>query len=353
MTYWITRISSENDAINQGIDYVINQNIALSAEEIDFSVIDYISFPNLTNQPARREKIISALTSVVQENDLVVIQFPLWTQLNFQEEFINQLRRKPNVKLVALVHDVTPWMYAQDYEPLKDFFLSQLRKFDLLLTANEKMSKRLEEDKVTVPSFPMQLWDFRYQGPLKEKTFKKQLNFLIHRGLKEIDYRAAAPLKIYSQNKENDKFKFLGSVEFQTIKNSNELPSLLEGGFGLVNAQNFKDFTNYDYNDYYGYVNSKRLSLYLAAGLPVIVPSNSPQAELVRSRKLGLVLDNLNEIDHLLLNLTEQDYSAMLEAVKPWQEAVSTGFFTKRALLNAIRILELGFYDLVFEADEK
>jgi hypothetical protein len=344
----MTRISSSNEEVNQEINYVINQNVALSAKEIGFKTIDYVSFPNLTNQPDRRGKIISALTSVVQENDLVVIQFPLWTQLNFQEEFIDQIRKKANVKMAALVYDVTPWMRDQTYHAEKDFFLSQLRKFDLLLTANQKMSEKLEEDKVLVPSFPIKLWDFRYQGPLKEKIFKKQLNFFSHRVLKKIDYHAATPLRVYSHHDEKDKFNSLGSVDFQKIQYAKELPYLLEGGFAVVNAQNFSDVTDYYYQEYYAFVNSKRLSLYLSAGLPLIVPANLPFAELVKAQNLGFVLDDLDDVDQLLLNLTEEDYFAMLEAVKPWQEAVTTGFFTKRALLNAIRILELGCDDLVY-----
>jgi hypothetical protein len=345
MTYWITKIDDDN----QDMNHIINQDIAASAEEIGFQALDFKNFPNLSNQPARRAKIISALTSVVQGGDLVVIQFPLWTQLNFQEEFINQIRKRPHIKMAALVHDVIPWMRAQTYNPDKDFFLSLLRKFDLIITSGKEMSKKLRDDKIWVPSLPMRLWDFPYQGPFGEKQFKKQLNFYTDCTLKEIDYQAGTPLKIFSQSDEKSKFKDLGSVEFEQITKISELPYLLKEGFAVINAQNIISNNDYDYKSYFSYVNSKRLSLYLSSGIPLIVPSNLPQAKLVKEHHLGFVLDDLNQIDQLLLKLTQKDYLAMVKAIKPWQEAVTTGFFSKRTLLNVIRILELGNYDLVFE----
>ncbi|MCL2858765.1 MAG: beta-1,6-galactofuranosyltransferase, partial [Streptococcaceae bacterium] len=89
--------------------------------------------------------------------------------------------------------------------------------------------------------------------------------------------------------------------------------------------------------------NPTKLSLYLASGLPVIVWPQSPHAEMIKKYGLGLVIDDLNDIDEILENMTEEDYNQMIENIKPWQKALQSGFFVKRALNLATQYLELGF----------
>ena len=88
-----------------------------------------------------------------------------------------------------------------------------------------------------------------------------------------------------------------------------------------------------------------KLSLYLASGLPPIVLANSAHAKWIQERGIGLVLNELNEIDDVLAKLSAADYHTMLEHLKPWQRAVSNGYFVKRACLEAIRVLNLRCFD--------
>jgi hypothetical protein len=322
--------------------FIVQKNTANTALSLGYSELNYTGFPDLSNNPERRKRLLVGLLSSVQAGDTVVVQFPLWTMLNFQAEFFDFLKARGTV-LVALIHDVPTWQWwegGEPYDPNKDFWLTQLKKFDALITANDKMSHRLQEDGITAPMVAMQLWDYHYDGFLKEKTFKKQLYYAGGRKIESIDYKASTPLLITADAvKETQN---LGSVQLIGTHDSRELMTMFDGGFGVVNYHNIHERSNFNW-DYYGQFNNPtKLSMYLAAGLPVIVPSNSAHADWVKNRGVGLVLDDLNTIDGLLSNLTEADYEAMLEAVKPWQEAVSEGFFVRRALLELVNVLELG-----------
>lgn len=57
-------------------------------------------------------------------------------------------------------------------------------------------------------------------------------------------------------------------------------------------------------------------SLYIAAELPLIVWSQSPSAVWVKERKLGIVVENLNNLARELSKVTLSDYGAMLKNVK-------------------------------------
>ncbi|MCL2677213.1 MAG: XcbB/CpsF family capsular polysaccharide biosynthesis protein, partial [Streptococcaceae bacterium] len=80
---------------------------------------------------------------------------------------------------------------------------------------------------------------------------------------------------------------------------------------------------------------------------------DSPYAPLVSSRNIGLVVEDMNELDKKMAILTENEYKKMLEAVRPWQEAVSEGFFTKHALVNLTRGMELGYEDVIYKESKQ
>lgn len=350
MTYWITRFASQRplDEKNQAA-FVVNQTNAAALAALDFQEINYTSFPNLSNHWERRAKLIDTLMAPVQAGDVVVVQFPLWMQLNFQSEMIEALKRKKDVKLIGLINAVIPYMHAAPYDRATDFFLTQMRKFDLLITANDAMSRKLQQDQIEVPMLSLMFNDFLYQGPDQEKKFVKKLVYVAEHPIKDLTdlSNLKTPLKIYG--KKVEKLVIPEAVTFCEYRTFEQLPALFDGGFGLINAPEIQEQSRDDLDNYHQYDNPFSLSVFLAAGLPLIVLSNSPHAAWVSGHGAGLVLKDLTDLDVTLENLSQEDYQSMVTAIRPYQEAVSSGFFIKRTLLNAIRVLELGYDDVLFK----
>lgn len=347
MTNWITRLNASEYAHQYDAIQIVNKNVANSAKQLGFQEINLSGYPNISDNAERRRHIIEATLGVVQPGDLVVVQFPMWTHLNFQAEFFDYISNIVSVKMVCLLHDMPTWMFSDgnnNYDINNDFWIKQLKKFDALMVSNEKMAKKLQEDGVNVPMIPMYMWDYEYYGVRKEKKFIKKLYYVSGRDIIDIDYHGSTPLYFYNKRVE-EKVLNCGSVKWMGRKPSDEIVSVMDGGFGLVVSDNIKEQSHMNFSYYNQFNNPTKLSMYLAAGLPIIVSNKTYHAKLVKKYGIGLVVDDLNDIDNILSSITDKDYQKMIEKVIPWQRAVSDRFFITRSLMSMIRAIDLGFTD--------
>lgn len=351
MTNWITRLNASD--YNQQFEaiQIVSKNVATAAKELGFQELNFTGYPDVGNNPERRKHLREAVLSAVQPGDLVVVQFPLWANLNYQAEFFDYIKNIESVKMVCLIHDIPTWMFTkgeEEYDRENDFWLNQLKKFDLIMVSNEKEAHKLQEDGVDVPMIPMELWDYYYSGPRQEKKFSKKLYYIGGRDIIDSNYHASTPLYLYNKQVEQ-KVLDCGSISWLGRKPSDEIVSRLDGGFGVVVTDNLKEKSNMNFVYYNQFNNPTKLSTYLTAGLPVITMRKTYHAPMIEKLGIGLVVDDLNEIDQLLSQMTAKDYQEMVEKVKPWQDAVSEGFFIKRSLMAMLRTLELGFQDALIK----
>ena len=86
------------------------------------------------------------------------------------------------------------------------------------------------------------------------------------------------------------------NVEYKGAFLPNEIPSKLEGSFGLVWDGDSTDGCNGASGDYIRYNNPHKLSLYISSCLPVIVWSQAAIADFVRQHNIGFCVDKLIDI---------------------------------------------------------
>jgi hypothetical protein len=352
MNYWITKLSSLNNTDEKKEPlFIVNQMVAEAAKEVGFKEINYVPFTNLQNNRSRRNNLIESMTAPVEDGDIVVIQLPLWIQFNFQNELIDRLKQKRDVKLIGLVNEVITYSDSKPYNSKSDFFLSQMDKFDLLITLNDKMSAMLKQDNVVKPMIPIIINDFLSQKRIHDVKYSKRLAYIIERPTFNFENMVdlKTPLTIYGQSLSNSSIS--NSVSFSSIDTFEELPYHLNGGFGLVNIPEVHDQKNKELNLSHKYAIPLSMSIFIAAGIPLVVLEDSPYAAWVSKNQIGLIVSSLANIDTSIEKMTEKDHQMMLEAVIRMQGAVASGVFTKRALLNAIRALELGYEDNIYKGN--
>ena len=91
-----------------------------------------------------------------------------------------------------------------------------------------------------------------------------------------------------------------------------------------------------DEADYYRLNISHKVSTYLAAGIPVVVPSYLSNANFIKEKGLGYVVDSLEEASRLVEETTTEVYQQMVENVYKVSYALKEGYFTKKLLIDAV-----------------
>lgn len=111
------------------------------------------------------------------------------------------------------------------------------------------------------------------------------------------------------------------------------LLELAKGGFGLLWYGD--DF----WRQYMGYNNSMKLSTYLAAGIPVIVPQGISNQYLIEKNRLGIAVNSLEEAVDRVKDITEEEYRGYAESVGRFAMLLRNGYFTKKLLVEAVHLL--------------
>ena len=110
------------------------------------------------------------------------------------------------------------------------------------------------------------------------------------------------------------------------------LPGRLEGSFGVAWDGQALDSARGAYGAYMMVNAPHKLSLYLVAGMPVVVWSGAAVADWVRAKGVGLVLDELTDLPQTIAALTPDAYSAMVQAARREGTSLRSGQHLLRAL---------------------
>ena len=111
-----------------------------------------------------------------------------------------------------------------------------------------------------------------------------------------------------------------------------ELPYVMDGSFGLVwDGESAKTCSGI-YGKYLQINNPHKTSLYLASGIPVIIWEKAALADFVKKYKVGIPIKSLEDLEHTLEAITEDEYDEMLIHAKKMAVKLRSGYFTKRAV---------------------
>ncbi len=311
---------------------LIAQNMVSDiADELGFKEVDYFSYPVETDSPEQLKARIDGIVPSIGRDDMIVIQSPMWNGVKFETEFVHTLRSYyANINIVYFLHDVVPYMFEKSGELLQDY-LSLYNLADVIVSPSEQMAQALIKDGLAVDKIVYQgMWDHTMNAvELGTPSFSNTLHYTgaIERYSLQQLGNLNIPLHIYSSE------QILGSqVVHHDWMSDIELQQTFvkTGGFGLIWAE-----SEFDQN-YLSMNNPFKLGTYLAAGIPVIVPPYFSGRKLVEDNGLGVVLDNLDDIELYLNDLTREDYNELLKNVKNHRFLIQNGYYTKKWLTDAV-----------------
>lgn len=295
-----------------------------------FSIFDY-HLPNESENAlnSRFDGIIASL----KDNDTVIIQSPSWISTEWDDKFINHLNLYRNIKKIIFVHDILPLMFESNRYLMKKV-INYYNKADLLIVPSKRMYIVLKTQGLQNKKYVVQhMWDHPSQiNPFITPKNNKVISFAGDPQKFTFTKKWSDPdvrLQIFADKQDwgqDQNIEFMGWQDDPVLLNTLRT----SGGFGLVwgDEPYLMEYMKLDA--------SYKLSTYLAAGIPIIVSSDTPEAETISKKNLGIVTDNLDEAIQRVKNMTDEEYQQMAASVDQFAKLIRGGYFTKRASAEAV-----------------
>lgn len=245
--------------------------------------------------------------------DRIIVQYPFAVDQKLYRGLAKYLIPK---KAVLWIHDVGALRNQGDARSIrKEIHL--FNQFDTVVAHNPAMIRWLEENGCRSRLLNLEIFDYLTDAPLgaADPAEKKRIHFAgnLSKEKSGFLYTGLGRLKdleicLYGGN-------YAGPAEGLHYKGNytpEELPGVLKGGFGLVWDGTSMDTCDGNTGNYLRYNDPHKTSLYLAAGLPVILWSQAAMAPFIRENGLGITVDSLAEIGRVMDGISDQAYREML-----------------------------------------
>ena len=292
-----------------------SQSVALMAQNDIMNVVRELGVNELgiyfydhSNEPASElNSRMDGILAGVAFGDIVFVQSPSWNGIEWDRRLVDKLKLL-QTKLVMFIHDVPPLMFESNYY-LMPAYIEMYNKSDLVVVPSEQMYHRLVSEGLTVKKYVVQkLWDLTHSLDLYTPQFEKKLIFSGNpsRFPHIIDWKYDTPLHVYTEPVEG--------VDYSKVHPEDE-------------------------RDYYKENISYKLSTYLSAGLPVVVPDYLSNADYIREKGIGFVASSLEEANRLVQDCTEEEYAQMVQKAQHTSYLIRNGYFTKKLFVDSVMAL--------------
>ena len=292
-----------------------------------------------------KSKAFGQALAQLKQGDELLIQFPMLHHSFFTTHHVKKAQKK-GVKVHFIIHDLEVLRYANlDTVPLKHKIRVQIQESGLLgaadgIIAHNPIMKSVLVDKGIAADKIVSLGIFDYLIPnFQEKTgLAKNQPIIVAGNLaqEKAGYLYSLPgepaYNLYGVG--FDESRALANETYFGSFLPDELPAALEGGFGLVWDGDSAETCSGVFGEYLRYNNSHKASLYLAAGLPLVVWKESAIAHFVVDKQCGIVVDSLHNLQKVLDELTIQDYNELLDNARYVGVALREGAYLKAALMK-------------------
>ncbi len=282
-------------------------------------------------------------------DDTIVIQYPVRNHTVFFGGVLKKARKK-GVRIIAIIHDLESLRLAiSENSPTisKIRFryeeLSALKYFDKIIVHNEYMKKAIH-DFFNIPMDKMinlEIFDYLYEPKNSEEHALFNGPVLIAGNLdkNKCGY-------VYNLPDSIQFFLYGANYDESSIQNENvlykgkvkpdELPGVLKGSFGLVWDGPSAETCSGVFGEYLKYNDPHKASLYLAAGLPIIVWNDSALADFVSKNGCGLSVNSLLDLKQTIEAVSEKQYKLLCDDTKKISDRIQKGYHLKMALETSV-----------------
>lgn len=289
-------------------------------------------------------KIIKKL----KQNDVLICQYPMANV--FMLPYVTKMLKSKRVTLIVFVHDLNA---IRGIDTISRFRLQcyskceeNLKIFDYVICHNEIMKKILIENGfLDSQILVLEMFDYLCKNNNKDKDCildksivfagnlsKKKSGFIYK--LRNKDYI----MNLYGMNYEdaiiNRNIRYCGAYDPEI------LPFHLDGGFGLIWDGDECDTCAGSVGEYLKINNPHKLSLYIASNIPVIAWEEAAVASFIKKNDIGFVVQNLDELDNILRNVSQEKYNRLKNNVSLLGRKLRDGYFTEYVVKQCLKNIE-------------
>lgn len=296
-----------------------------NADKIKMSVVTLLDWCRISFCTAAHSKLL--------------IQYPLAMYPKVSTlaiPFLKFMKKRKGIRLIFLIHDL---------DSLRGLFQQGERRFlslaDTMIAHNEKMMDYLRKEGYSCQEIrPLGIFDYLAEtdGQLSRKEGEK--NCLVIAGnlsrekagyvyrLKELE--GGVRFLLFGPNYDGE--ADTGHVSYQGQYPPDELPSRLNGGFGLVWDGEKTDTCSGAYGRYMRFNNPHKASLYLASGLPLVIWKQSALADFVTDRGVGIAVDSIQEGVRQITLMSDRQYLDMKKNAEELGAVLRNGRMLEQAV---------------------
>ena len=238
---------------------------------------------------------------------------------------------------IVLVHDITS-IQGVDYKTDEKKELEFLNLFNCAIVHNDVMATYIKRMGYKGDVVVLELFDYlhSFEHPIIEEVFSNSVSFAGNMKkasfLHQLGEIHNVSFNLYGANTGYD-FSTITNVTYKGLLPSDEIQYLMQGDYGLVWDGSSLDSCEGTNGEYLKYNNPHKLSLYIAAGKPVITWKNAAIAQFVEDNNIGITVNSLRELNEHDLS---SDYLTMKRNVLKIKKQIAEGKYLERAIKRAM-----------------
>ena len=245
----------------------------------------------------------------IKKGTVVLFQYPFAPFGEFFTLFFCRCLKRKKCHLVLLVHDL---VHYRETEVFDEKEINILNTASELIVHNDKMQGLFKSFGVDRPCHYLWLFDYltdeipnpiydcpntiAFAGALDKSIFLKKLQGVPFENIQ---------LHLYGgQPKDTSNYpdwmSYIGRFSPENVTMLHEEWGLAWDGEGIDSLQGV-------IGNYLKYIAPHKVSLYIAAGIPVIISKESALAEYVEENKLGISISSLTELEERVINQDKEE----------------------------------------------
>jgi glycosyltransferase involved in cell wall biosynthesis len=289
----------------------------------------------------------------IKPMSVVAVQYPLLSGNAAFKYFIKAARLK-KVRFFCVIHDVDTLRYGQTTGSKAVQSLDVLNHYDCIIAHNRVMAKWLVDSGVSAKIVLLKLFDYltvrnklsvhKVSSPADIKTIVFAGNLSKSGFVYALHSIENWHFNLYGPNYLTDKSGGQANVNWMGVLSPDDILTNLNGAFGLVWDGEHTDKLDGTFGNYLKYNNPHKLSLYLAAGLPVIAPVDAAIESFIREHNIGILVKSLDDLR--FIDIDNETYETYKSNVLLISDKIKTGAYLSEAIDKVENYLGVGAIDL-------